>query len=130
MTLYEFIEINGHSYDTYDCDYDAEITVEDCCEDDKDDYYRFCNELYKKVKICGKLFNEYSVQVNWSELIEKNLEKFKQFTKEHWITDYEDLDDFICEWIEEIHHYFCGNVSEEFYTTLYEFVKTLKPVTD
>lgn len=124
MKLYEFLETTKCDYDTYDTVYDAEVTV--CYIDEEtDDYDRFCNAIIKKVD----LVDGSNMTVNWSEMIERNLDKFKAFTKEHWRDDcqYEDDDEeLVYQWIKEIHNYMAGNVSEDFYTTLVSFVETLE----
>jgi hypothetical protein len=57
------------------------------------------------------------------------MEKFRKFTAENWYENcqYEnDNDEFIYQWINEIHQYMAGNVSEDFYDELVKFVKTLE----
>ena len=123
MTLYEYLKLTEADYDTYDTKYDNGITV--CyIEEECDDYDRFCNGIVKKVdvvKTSGDILT-----VNWSELIERNMAKFKKFTKKYWMRHYEkDIDDFIYQWINEIHMYMAGYVSEDFYSVLNEFVDSL-----
>ena len=127
MTLFEFINTTKNDYDTYDTVYDAVVTVCFIEEDkDNDSYDKFCNEIIKKVIVVSG--NGCSLVVNWTELIKNNIEKFRAFTQENWRSDcqYEDdEDEFIYQWITEIHNYMAGNVSEDFYDTLIEFVESL-----
>lgn len=125
-TLYEYLKMSRNDFDTYDTEYDASVTV---CYIGKehDEYDKFCNGIIKKVNVVK--INDNSLTVNWSEFIERNMNKFKEFTSKHWYAScqYEDdIDEFIYQWIEEIHKYMAGNVSEDFYTTLNEFVRTLE----
>ena len=125
INLYDLLVISDSDYDTYDTEYDACIT---CCsiDDDPDDFNdKFYHEMCKKVDVVEA--NGCNLTVNWCELIESNLEKFKAFTNEHWKKSYEDDDDeFVYQWIREINYYFAGYVSEDFYETLYNFALTLE----
>lgn len=125
MTLYEILEIAENDFDTYDTVYDAIVTV--CWIDkEEDDYDKFCNGIMKKVKFVKKSGD--GLLVDWTGLIKGNMEKFRQFTRDHWSENcqYEDDDDeFICQWIHEIHLYMAGYVSEKFYCKLVVFVEEL-----
>lgn len=125
MTLYNYIRIAQNDFDTYDTEYDAEVTV---CHigEEYDEYDKFCNNIIRKVDVVES--NEYSLVVNWSELIKRNMDKFKKFTADNWYADcqYEDdEDEFVYQWINEIHQYMVGNVSESFYFKLNNFVDSL-----
>lgn len=129
MKLYDIMSISQDDFDTYDTVYDAEVTVCYIEEDEANDNYdKFCIELMKKVEV-EKIIPESHLIVKWTELITNNMKKFKKFTKENWYEScqYEDdEDEFICQWIKEIHYYLAGYVSEDFYDKLVEFVQTLK----
>lgn len=126
MTLYEYLKTNENDFDTCDTVYDAGVTV--CYiadEDENDDYDKFCNGIIKKVNVVK--INDDSPIVNWTELIERNIDKFKSFAREHWIRDYEnDMDEFKYQWINEIHYYMAGYVDEDFYSVLNKFVDSLE----
>lgn len=128
MKLYDFMKISQNDYDTEDTIYCAVVTVCYIEEDEANDNYdKFCIELMKKVEV-EKVFDN-AVLVKWTELIQNNMEKFKKFTAENWYKScqYENNEDeFIYQWINEIHQYMAGNVSEDFYDKLVEFVGTLK----
>lgn len=123
MTLYEYLKMSEADYDTYDTKYDAVVTV--CfIDEENDEYDKFCNGIIKKVDVVK--IGSHGLTVNWSELVERNMDKFKEFTKAHWKYQYEDdIDDFVYQWINEIHMYMAGYVSEDFYSTLNEFVDSL-----
>lgn len=124
MTLYEYIQMTECDYDTYDTEYDAEVTVCHIYEENSD-YDKFCNGIIKKVDV-AKIHGD-SVAVNWSNLVERNMDKFVWFAREHWAYDYEDdIDEFIYQWIKEIHFYMAGYVSEDFYSVLNKFVDSLE----
>jgi hypothetical protein len=125
-TLYNYINMAENDFDTYDIEYDAEVTV---CHiyKENDEYDKFCNGIIKKVDVIK--INGDSLIVNWSELINRNMDKFREFSEEHWYANcqYEDDDDeFIYQWINEIHQYMAGNVSEDFYSVLNKFVDSLE----
>lgn len=124
MTLYEYMRMTECDYDTYDTKYDADVTVCHIYEED-DDYDKFCNGIIKKVDIVN--IHGDALTVNWSELIERNMDKFIWFAREYWAYDYEDdIDEFVYQWINEIHLYMSGYVSEDFYSVLNKFVDSLK----
>lgn len=124
MTLYEYLKMSEADYDTYDTEYDAGVTV--CYIDEESDAYdKFCNGIIKKVDVVK--INGDTLTVNWSGLIERNMDKFKMFSREHWEYDYEDdIDEFEYQWINEIHAYMAGYVSESFYSVLNKFVNSLE----
>lgn len=125
MKLYDFMKMSEVDYDTYDTVYDACVTV--CYTDDEesDSYYKFCNEIMKKVEVTE--VHENCLIVDWSALISGNIDKFREFTENHWKYTYEDdEDELIYQWINEINAYMAGYVSEDFYNVLVEFVETLE----
>lgn len=126
MTLYEYLKMSENDYDTYDIDYDAVVTV--CYIADEDDEYdKFCNGIIKKVNVV--YVDTHYLTVDWSGLIERNMDKFKAFTKEHWkqSCQYEDdIDEFIYQWVNEIHYYMAGYVDEDTYTELNKLVDSLE----
>ena len=128
MKLYDFMKLSQNDYDTCDTVYDTGVTVCYIAENEaRDNYDKFCIELMKKVEV--ESLNDDIIIVKWTELIENNMEKFRAFTKENWYDNcqYEDDDDeFIYQWINEIHQYMAGNVAEDFYDELVKLVQTLK----
>lgn len=128
MKLYDYLKLTENCYDTSDTVFDAVVTV-DFIEENKnnDNYDKFCIELMKKAEV--EKVNDDTPIVKWTELIQNNMEKFKEFTAENWYEScqYEDdEDEFIYQWINEIHQYMAGNVSEDFYKKLVELVETLE----
>lgn len=127
MTLYEFLNATKRDWDTYDTEYCAEVTV--ChIEEEDDNYDRFCNGICKKVEFVEQT-GDCRATVKWTELIRRNLDKFKAFTKENWYANcqYEDdEEEFIYQWICEIHQYMAGNVSDSIYVKLIKLVETLE----
>ena len=125
MTLYEFMKMSECDYDTYDVDFDAIVTV--CLPDEDDDldaYGKFCFEIIKKVEVVKQV--DTGLIVDWSGFIKRNVELLREFTDEYWYNNYEDDDDeFVYQWINEIHAYLGGCVSEDIYEKLVELVETL-----
>ena len=126
MKLYDFMKLSQVDYDTYDTVYDACVTVCYLDEEDMEDSYdKFCIKLMKMVEL--EKVNGDDLLVKWTELITKNMDKFKAFTEKHWRYNYEDdEDEFIYQWINELHMYLAGYVSEDFYDTLLEFLESIK----
>lgn len=127
MTLFELFNNTEMDLDVYDTDYDACVTI---CYTNKeiDNSDKFCNGLIKKVEVVDATkISDNLVIADWSKLITSNLDKFKAFAKEHWYRCFEDdEDEFIYQWICEIHKYIAGYVPEEFYDYLVAFVDTLE----
>lgn len=127
MTVYDFLETTKRDYDVADTTFDTEVAV--ChIDEEKDNYSRFCNAIIKKVEMVEQV-SDIIIVANWTDMIERNMDKFRTFTQEHWRDDcqYEDDDEeFVYQWINEIHNYMAGNVSEDFYGTLLAFVETLE----
>ena len=123
MTLYDFIRVADNDYDTYDDVYDAIVTV--CAFDEEDEK---SDEYYEKFRIGIMKFVEVvrgtadkGLLCKWSDMIERNFDLFKAFTYKHWKTWYDDdRDEFIYQWVKEIHYYIAGYVSENTYK---DFVK-------
>ena len=126
MTLYDFVSLTQSDFDVFDTEYDTSVTV--CyIGEEEDDYDRFCNGITKKVNVLERC-NNITLVVNWSDFIKRNMEKFRAFSNQHWYEDcqYDDDDDeFVYQWIKEIHSYMAGYVSDDFYTELVAFVEEL-----
>lgn len=127
MKLYDFMKLTEADYDTYDTVYDACVTV--CCidvkDEERDNYYKFCTDITKKVEMVKQ--NGDILIVDWTKLIKDNMEHFKLFTENNWNNHYEDdEDEFMYQWINEIHYYMAGYVAEEVYEELVELVNKLK----
>ncbi len=126
VKLYDYIQTSECDYDTCDTKYDAVVTVCHIWEEE-DEYYKFCNNIMKKVNIV-EINGDYLI-VDWCRLIERNIIKFRAFSAEHWYENrqYEDdEDEFIYQWINEINQYLAGYVSMRFYSVLNKFVDTLE----
>lgn len=119
MTLYDYLTIDDGSFDTYDTVYDAVVTVERI-EKEKEYYDKFCNGIMKLVKFVKKTSN-YELVCEWADLIERNFDIFKEFASKHWDNQYEDdRDEFVYQWINEIHYWMAGYTSEPVYKTFVE----------
>lgn len=125
MTLFAYMDMHQEDIDTYDTEYDAVVTV--CYmeeENAQDNYDRFCLDIIKKVEVDSAAHG--NVIVDWSGLIERNMEKFRAFTAKYWRYQYEDDDEeFVYQWIREINYYLAGYVGEDTYCVLNEFLQEL-----
>ena len=126
MTLFEYLQMTENDFDTYDTKYDTGVTVCHIYEEDEaDEYDKFCNGIIKKVHVVE--IDDDVLTVDWSELIERNIDKFKEFTAKYWKYQYKnDIDEFVYQWINEIHMYMAGYVGESFYSVLNKFVDSLE----
>lgn len=126
VKLYDYLQMSECDFDTYDTKYDAVVTVCHIYEEE-DEYDKFCNNIMKKVNVVK--INGDCLIVDWCELIERNIIKFRMFTAENWYENcqYEDdEDEFVYQWINEIHQYMAGYVSMGFYSKLNKFVDSLE----
>ena len=119
MTLFEYLELQQGGWisaDTYDTDYDIIVTI-DADIDDKDNedpYYQFTFGLLRSVEI--ESIGKDTLTCKWSKFITDNMELFKAFAKEYWVNQYEDdEEEFIYQWIREIHYYLAGYVGNSTY---------------
>ena len=128
MTLYDFISKTERDYDVYDDVFDAEVTVCYISEDEEDDdNAKFCNEIIKKVNFI-KQTDDCILIADWTGMIKRNMDKFKAFTKKHWYEccQYEDdEDEFVYQWINEIHSYMSGYAPEDLYKELADLAHKL-----
>ena len=132
ITLYDFLCEKQADFDTQDPEFTNIITtcyIDPDDEENNDEYYKFCNSLYKLVKVHE--FVQYPngfniVLADWSDLIRRNKDAFTSFMEEHWTNSYKEETVFIQEWLGEIHAYLAGMVPSSFYKKLLEFVGTLK----
>lgn len=82
-------------------------------------YYRFLNYLNNNVQVLSVANSTCA----WTNFIKKHIKAFKKFTKEHWVRTYkDDLDEFIYQWIKELHLYGAGYVSESEYKALVDML--------
>ena len=123
MTLYELLEITEGTFDTYDTVFDIVVTV-DWIDGEEDYYDKFCRGIQKLVTVEKKVGN--GLLINWTGLIENNIEVFTDFAKKNWTNMYEDdEDEFTYQWIREIHYWMAGDTSEPVYE---DFVKNYMPL--
>lgn len=114
MTLYDFIKADDCCFDTYDDVCDTTVTV-DINLESEDEYDEFCVELIKKIEVKGRAYDGNPV-CGWYDYIKRNLPIFRQFANDNWIkNNHEDEDDFICEWIEELHRFLAGYGEDDQY---------------
>ena len=127
MTVYTFIKETRKGgwleVDTYDTVFDACITLCIDLNATSDDYYhKFCNELLKYVEIDE--ITDNCVTLKWYDMIANNIDLFRKFTENYWYNPerFDDDDDLIYEWINELDGFFAGNTCEDVYKTFCEEV--------
>lgn len=120
MKLYDLLKIKD-CVDTGDTVYDAMVTVvliEDA--DVEDNYDKFCNYLLHNVEVVDAK-NDIC---DWTGFIKNNIKAFKAFTKEYWEHTYENNEDeFIYQWINELHLYCAGYTSENVYKAFLDTIE-------
>ena len=131
MTIYDFLKLEKSDFDTYDTEYDVCVT---CCEpyedDEQDNYDAFCECIYKHVELVEKT-GECSCVANWTKFITDNMSVFRECANEMW---YEGSvpksdDSLTYKWINEIHSWLAGYVSETEYKHFMEkYAPRLKEV--
>ena len=129
MTLYEYIKQEQNDFDVWDTVFDNIVTV--CCIDedkeDEDNHYKFCIGIMKLVEFKSRvLWTDCAITGDWYGFLKKNYDTLLEWAKAHW-REYaipEDEEDFIYEWIDELHGMFAGGLSEESYA---DFVENYLP---
>lgn len=127
MKIKEYLDTLPCDIDTYDKVFDAVVT---CCqisdeefkEEEKGNfkyYYRFIKYIYENVDVIDP---KYAI-CNWAGFVEKNIDVFQKFMEEHWIHCYTDKDDFIYQWIKEIHLWLAGYSYENNYKCLLKMLE-------
>lgn len=114
MKLYDFLKMFGEDFDTYD---DVVVTTVTACInlEPEDDYDEFCVALVKKIEV-KSIEEDGNPICGWYDYIERNLPIFRQFANDNWIkNNYPDEEDFICEWIEELHRFLAGYGADDQY---------------
>jgi len=121
------ISMSNMDYDVWDNTIDACVTVSlpDVLLSNADYYDKFICEICRFVKPISINDEKNTIIADWYGFIERNYDKFKDFTKIYWNMDFKEKDEFIYQWIKELHFYFGGYVPDDFYKTLYEFALTL-----
>lgn len=124
MTLFDYLKLQAQGYisvDTYDTDYDCIVTI-DADKDDansEDPYDKFVFGILRSVEI--ENVGDNYLTCKWSKFIEDNMTLFRDFAKEHWNNQYEDdEEEFIYQWIREIHYYLAGWVGDSTYKAFCE----------
>lgn len=126
MTIYDFLKQEKSDFDTYDTEYDVCVT---CCEpyddDEQENYDVFCECIYKHVELVKKT-GECSCIAKWTKFITDNLSVFRECANNMW---YEGSvpkgdDSLVYKWINEIHLWLAGYVSESEYK---EFMEKYAP---
>lgn len=126
MKLYDWWKHDKGSYDCYDTELTISVTI-DWIDGSllNSDYGKFAVELTKKVDFVERV-SDSTLICDWSKLIRDNYSKFKEFTAWNWQRDYADPEEFIFQWIRELHYYVAGYVPEETYSKILDLVDTLK----
>ena len=129
VSLLDYLKKYPGDYDVWDNTFDMCVTVCSPDSEEKTAYDNFVAEICDKVYMVydGDDIEETDNPVaDWYGFIEKNMEKFRNFTGRYWACEYEDDDDYIEEWIVEINNLFAGYGSWKSYGNLAIFAKTLK----
>lgn len=124
MTLYEFGQLGNSCLDTCDDVFDIIITADILTDDEENDlgyYGKFANFICKNVNVLGKA-GGCDIVADWSELITENMSVFREIANDMWYEGSvpDDDDDFIYEWLTEIHGWLAGGVSESAYKKFME----------
>lgn len=115
MKLLDYLRINNSINDFYDVRYCENVTVDYCNDEITDWYSLFCMKLYGKVQITDR------DHVMWSELIINNQELFEEFSLNNWNCCYQG-EEFICEWLQELHFYCAGLLDDDMYCKMCELL--------
>lgn len=135
-TLKEYMLETQEDMDTYDVTFDECVTICDYypLPTNKEDeyYYKFCDYIMSNVNLIRGETSDGNAIADYTEFISRNYDKLYAFSKDNWETTYIkedangdgrlDADYFVTEWIEEIHGFLAGNVSEKAYKAFMDCV--------
>ena len=121
MKISEFCKINNYSdFDSYDTTYVGVVTVctsEDMFVNPEDNYDKFCKFVYEQTDYVSGVKKD-SIVCDWGGFVKRYNKVFKALMNDDWQVQYDDEDDFIHEWINEINLYLAGYSSEKYYEKL------------
>ena len=120
-SLYAFLQKADRDYDTADSEYDCIVTVCADTYDKGDPYDNFCKKMLESVKIVDFTPDKRPI-VDWSQFIQRNLDKFRAFAKEHWYNGHDEDEELIYEWVLEIGKYLAGYLTDPLYTEVYNLL--------
>ena len=131
MKLNELLDLfyGGCCFDTYDTVYDAVVTWDwnkDAKIDDRYPYYFKMSRLLASKLDIAYISGDINpvIVIEYTKLIKDNMGLFREFANEYWDEEYihEDDDDFIYEFIEQIHLILSGLGCERDYKVFYELL--------
>lgn len=118
MTLYELLQIKDDYIETSDVDYDVlvgtDLVKDEDINENTNNYYKFLNYIAHNVEVTDAR-NDIC---NWSKFVLDHKVALTKYAEENWYEVPEDESDFIYEWINELHNYQSGNISEKCIKTL------------
>ena len=110
MKLFDYmVKENKTDLDTYDTVYDRCVTISaDVDYPPEDDYDEFVFALTKLVDF-KEVYSSCEVVCDWIGLIKRNMDVFRDFADKYWYkNNFKHDDDFIPEWIRELHLFAAG----------------------
>lgn len=126
MTLYELMKLRDEDYiettdDVFDCIVGSNFIENEVLTDFDDFYYNnFCYYISNCIEVLDA--NNYYPICDWSGFINKHFNELYDFAKNNWKGIPLEKDDFIYEWISELHLYQAGYVSENIYKKFLDVV--------
>lgn len=117
-----FKRVDGESFDSCDFDFDTTVTI-DSVDSVTDSYDRFCKAVYDNVNVIRDEDEKHILCCDWSEFIYRYYDKLKDFSNKYWIkNNYDDPDDFVCEWIAETNRLLAGYGYDRDYKALSDLI--------
>lgn len=126
MKLIDFLRDEQNDFDTYDTVFDAIVTVcwDDTLLEEMKSPRGYDGFTYKLLRIVDILECSDTPVVDWSGLLYRNIDLFRDFANKYWYkNNWEDNDDFVCEWIEQIHLLLAGYESDDGYKKYIELLE-------
>lgn len=127
ISVKEYIGIMNEDIDISDAKYGISVTCTVPYPTQDHDFIDQFTDL-----ICSNVYITESdgerATADWSSLIEQNESLFREWSDLHWKYEYTDKDEFISEWIGELHYMFAGYVPDEIYKEACEHFSKIQPV--
>lgn len=124
MTLYELLQIKEDYIETSDVDYDVlvgtDLVKDEDINENTDNYYKFLNYIAHNVEVTDAR-NDIC---NWSKFVLDHKVALAKYAEENWYEVPEDESDFIYNWINELHGYQAGSISEKMYKEFIDAMNT------
>ena len=130
LSISDYLRVSGGDFDSSDMTHYVIVT---CCEpfeyddnDTPDPSDAFSQYIYDNVNVIQEENEKYNTICDWEGFVYKHYDTLYKFAEERWCSlpvDCLSEDDFVYEWIKEIHGWLAGRLDDKTYSTLLEALR-------